>query len=429
VSFRLKLFVAIAVAVMLTALVEGTLDYGYDVWHDHLATRTRSDLRVFADAAMAALDLNGAVVGLDSAALERLPRLRGERLRIVHDGTTVLTFGGLFPSSPEGWATTQRFLVPGFVLDVALPLGLAERVLGSDLLLDLLDLPLLFALAFGVAWALTRIVMRPVGELTRALKQVSEQRFPAPVPVPDGDDELSELARSFNAMSASLQGLIERERAFTRYASHELRTPLSALKVHTEALELGLATAEATVPVLERNVQRMEGVLVALLALTRPADVDAVPATLEEVVQEVVSALPAAERERLTYVNRTQAPSRVANALLVRQATANLVENALNYSAGRVTVIVEATSREALLRVCDEGPGIPPDRLDEVRKPFVRGDHPTSGLGLGLALAENAVDSLRGRIDYVQHDDGFEVTVTLPLLGSQHHTVSDASAG
>ena len=428
-SFRLKLFVAIAVAVMLTAVVEGTLDYSYDAWYDRLATRTRSDLGFFADAAIAALELNGAVVGLDSAALERLPRLRGERLRIVRNGTTVLTFGGLFPSSTEGWATTQRFLVPGYVLDIALPLGLAERVLGSDLLLDLLDLPLLFALAFGVAWALTRIVMRPIGELTRALKQVSDQRFPAPVPVPDGADELSDLARSFNAMSASLQGLIERERAFTRYASHELRTPLSALKVHTEALELGLATAEATVPVLERNVQRMEGVLVALLALTRPADVDAVPATLEEVVQEVVTALSARERERLTHVNRTQAPSRVANAHLVRQAAANLIENALKYSDGRVTVIVETTSRETLMRVCDEGPGIAPDRLGEVRKPFVRGDHPTPGLGLGLALAENAIKSLRGRIDYVHHDDGFEVTATLPILGSRHETVSDASPG
>ena len=426
-SFRHKLFVAIAVAVMVTAVVEGTLDYVYDTWHQRLETRTRNDLRVFADAAVAALDVNSAVIGLDAATLEQLPRLRGERLQVVRDGTTVLTFGGLFPSSTEGWATTQRFLGAGYVLDVALPLRVAERALGSNLLLDVLDLPLLFALAFGVAWVLTKIVMRPVGELTRALKQVSDQRFPAPVPVPDGGDELSELARSFNAMSASLQGLIERERAFTRYASHELRTPLSALKVHTEALELGLATAEATVPVLERNVQRMEGVLVALLALTRPADVDAVPATLDEVVHEVVAALPASARERLTYVNRTPAPSQVANAHLVRQAVANLVENALKYSDGRVTVVAEVTSRASILRVNDEGPGIPPDRLDEVRKPFVRGDHPTPGLGLGLALAENAIESLRGRIDYVHHDDGFEVSITLPPHGSRHLTLSDAS--
>jgi signal transduction histidine kinase len=427
VSFRLKLFVAIAVAVMVTAVVEGALDYGYDAWYDRLEARTRTDLRVFADAAVAALVAESENVSLDARGLEALPRLRGERLRIVRDGDTVLTFGGLFPTTTEGWATTQRFAGPGYTLEAALSLGLVERVLGSDLLLDLLDLPLLFALAFGVAWVLTRIVMRPVGELTRALKQVSEQRFPAPVPVPEGDDELSELARSFNTMSASLQGLIERERAFTRYASHELRTPLSALKVHTEALELGLSTPEATVPILERNVQRMEGVLVALLALTRPADVDPAPATLDEVVHEVVAALPPHGRERLTYVNRAQAPLGVANAHLVRQALGNLVENALKYSEDRVTVIVESSRGAAYVRVCDQGPGIPSERLESMRKPFVRGDHPTPGLGLGLAIAENAIESLRGRTTYAHHDDGFEVAVALPILGNVPVTSGEAT--
>jgi len=427
VSFRLKLFAAIAVAVLITAVLEGGLDRAYDHWHDRLEARTLVDLQLFTDTAVAALDLDGGVVGLDATELEALPRLRGERLRIVRDGATVLTFGGLFPSSSEGWALTARYLRDGYRLDVALPLSLLERVLGNDLLLDLLDLPLLFALAFGVAWAFTRIVMRPIRELTQALRQVSEQEFPKPVPVPEGEDELSELARSFNTMSASMQGLIERERAFTRYASHELRTPLSALKVHTEALELGLATTEATVPVLERNVQRMEGVLVALLALTRPADVDSVPATLDQVVQEIVSAVPLPGRERLTYVHRASVPLHVANAHLVRQAVANLVENALKYSDGRVTLIVEPASRTALVRVCDQGGGIPTDRLERMRKPFTRGDHPTPGLGLGLALAENAVESLGGRIDYLHRDDGFEVAVTLPTAGNHQPTLNDAS--
>jgi signal transduction histidine kinase len=411
---------------MLTALIEGALDYTYGTSYDRLEGRTRADLHVFADAAMAALRVDGADVALDSTALEALPRLRGERLRLVRDGSTVLTFGGLFPTSTDGWAVTERFVGPNHRLDAALPLGVGERILGSELLLDLLDLPLLFALAFGVAWALTRLVMRPVGELTLALKQVSEQQFPKPVTVPDGDDELSDLARSFNTMSASIQRLIERERAFTRYASHELRTPLSALKVHTEALELGLATVEATVPVLERNVRRMEGVLVALLALTRPGDVDAVPASLVDVVQEAMGALPPQARVRVTFVDRSEVPPRIENAHLARQVITNLVENALKYSDGRVTLVLETTARQALLCVCDQGPGIPADQLENLRKPFVRGDHPTPGLGLGLALAENATESLRGRIEYRPRDDGFEVAVTLPTLGDVRHTLSGA---
>lgn len=428
-SFRLKLFGAIAIAVLVTALVEGALDQAYDLWHERIETRTRADLQAFAATAARALELEGGSADLDTTELEAMPRLSGERLRLVRDGATMLTFGGVFPETSGSWALSERYLRDGYRLDVALRLDPLERVLGSDLLLDLLDLPLLFALAIGVAWSFTRIVMRPVRELTRGLRQVSEQEFPEPVPVPEGEDELSELGRSFNTMSASMQGLIERERAFTRYASHELRTPLSALKVHTEALELGLATAEATVPVLERNIERMEDVLVALLALTRPDDVASAPATLEQVMQEVVSAVPPPARPRLTYVSRATEPLHVANAHLVRQVVGNLVENALKYSDGRITLIVESASRSARVRVCDQGPGIPADHLERLRKPFSRGEHPTPGLGLGLALAENAVESLRGRIDYLHRDDGFEVVITLPTLPSRRPTLTDAATG
>lgn len=414
-SFRRKLFLSIVVAVMLTATIEAGLDYLYDAWYERLATRTQADLAVFAASAIAAVDLEGTPLRLDDRALELLPRLRGERMRIVYGDEVALTYGGLYPDDVTGWATYERFLGFGYRLEAALPLGVVERVLGSNLLLDLLDLPLFFALAFGVALMLTRHVMRPVGELTTALQQISRQQFPEPVSVPDGNDELSDMARSFNAMSASIESLIERERSFTRYASHELRTPLSALKVHTEALELGLSTPEDTVPVLRRNVERMEAVLTALLALARSADHDPAPVGLRALVRETVDGVGGAARHRVRLIDRAGDAPRVTDGSLVRHAIGNLIENALKYSQGPVTVLVDAADGTATVRVCDEGPGIAPADLDTVRRPFVRGASDGPGLGLGLALTDNVARSIRGRLELVNTDDGLEAAFTVPL--------------
>lgn len=414
-SFRLKLFASIAIAVMLTATIEAGLDYVYDSWHQRLDARTSADLTVFAEAAIGAVDVGTDPLRFDDRALEALPRLRGERLRVTAGDQVVLTYGGLYPDDVTGWATLERFLGSGYRLEAALPLGLVERVLGSNLVLDLLDLPLFFALAFGVAFVLTRLVMRPVGELTTALDQISRQQFPEPVTVPAGGDELSDMARSFNVMSASIQGLIERERTFTRYASHELRTPLSALKMHAEALELGLESPDEALPVLQRNVERMEAVLTALLALARSAEHDPARVSLHPLVVETLDALEPSERQRVRVIDRLLGPATVSDAALVRQAVTNLVDNALKYSRGAVTVLLDDADGKGVVRVCDEGPGIAEHDIERVRRPFTRGADQGDGLGLGLALTDNIARSIRGGLEFLNTPAGLEVSLTVPL--------------
>lgn len=306
----------------------------------------------------------------------------------------------------------------GSALQAADAPSLLERVLGNSLMLGLIELPLFLALALGIGWLFTRLVMRPVTELTGALEQVSKQQFPEPVAVPPGDDELSGLARSFNTMSASIQGLLDRERSFTRFASHELRTPLSAVKVHVESLQLGLSSIEEAGPVLDRNIERMEGTLTSLLALARSSEQDAAtPAAVIALLHEAVEPLPATTRRRVTVLDLQERQRLLADGPLVRQAVQNLVENALKYSSGQVVVAAEESRDEpgmVIVRVSDEGSGIAEDALDSVVKPFVRGDARRSGLGLGLALAENVARSMRGSLELRNTERGLDAVLRLP---------------
>lgn len=430
-SFRQKLALSIAAATLIAAFIEGALD----VFFDYQVSRFQeenTDLLSQETATIAfALDFSGDEVLFDEVALSRLEP--DTRFRLLRDEEVVLSSPEPFPEDNNAWAVREGFVGGEYRLEIARPTSGFERLVLNELFLDLLDLPLFFALALAVAWALTRFALQPVRELTAASQEMAQQHFPGPIRVPPGGDELSQMAESFNRMRDSIQTLLERERAFTRYASHELRTPLSAFKVQLEALDMGLSPQEQVIPVLERNIARMEAVLAALLALARSDERDPEPAALQPLLQEMLMSFPADARARLT-LRGTPATVTVADARLVYQAVRNLLENALRYSSGPVTLTVARISQKkapalVALRVRDQGPGVPEAVLGTLTRPFFRlGDHSES-LGLGLALVESISRSLSGKLELKNCSPGLEATLTLPTAGTPQPGGKAAPAG
>ncbi|MDQ3460721.1 MAG: HAMP domain-containing histidine kinase [Deinococcota bacterium] len=414
-SFRLKLFLSIVVAVVCTALIESFLDYLADQNRNRLEMQAERELRQYVDAVMAALALEGGIPTLTAGEPVEPPAGREGHFQITLDNELWLGDGEPFPEAAAGWARYERHLGRGYLLEVALERTLTERFVTSELFSDIVDLPVFFALAFGVAWLLTRLVMRPVRELTSAAEQLATQQFSGPLSVPPGNDELSQMARSFNLMSASIQGLLERERAFTRYASHELRTPLSALKVQVERAELGLAPTEKVMPALSRNIRRMEEVLSALLALARSSERDSEQTLLLPLIQELLSGFPAQARRRVTLADRTKTRVKITDAHLLYPALRNLLENAFRYSTGPVSVSVESCAETVIIRISDTGPGVPEDILGKLTKPFFRAGRHSESLGLGLSLVESIVHSLKGSLELRNTERGLEAVLTLPI--------------
>jgi signal transduction histidine kinase len=294
----------------------------------------------------------------------------------------------------------------------AAPGGAVGR-LPSPLLLDVLDLPVSFALAFALAGWLSKRLTSPLRTLTRATEQLAAAQFPEPLPVPEGDDDLARLARSFNRMSAALRALLERERTLTRYATHELRTPLSALKLQVERAQRHAAAPSSTLDAMARNVVRMEEVIGALLELARTGERDRTPNALLDVVEEVFAALPPAVRGRVDLMSIPPGV-RITDAALVQRALHNLIDNALAHGAVPVQVHVGRDRDTLTLRVRDRGPGVPEGALADLTRPYVRSA--SGGTGLGLALVAFITQTLGGDLALRNLHPGFEANLRLPIV-------------
>lgn len=418
-SFRQKLASSIAVAALLTACIEGVLDVFFDSQVARFQAEN-TDLLSQESATIALfLEVGDSTITLPDEALSRLEP--DTRFRFLRGDEVVLSGPEPFPEDNNAWAVREGFVGENYRLEIARPTSSAERLVLNELFLDLLDLPLFFLLALLVAWSLTRFALRPVRALTQAAQTMAGQYSPTPIPVPPGNDELSQMARSFNQMQTSVQNLLERERAFTRYASHELRTPLSTFRVQVEALNLGLSSVEQVGPVLERNVMRMEQILAALLALARSGERSSERAVLAPLLRDLLTSLPPEARARIQSNAPLSPHTELVGAHLVVQAVRNLLENALRYSAGEVVLTTEVLTTvqgsAVQLSVRDFGSGVPEAALAQLTEPFYRRGHHRESLGLGLAFVESVARSLSGQLELENVSPGLEVRLRLPLEG------------
>ncbi|HEY0789311.1 MAG TPA: ATP-binding protein [Thermoanaerobaculia bacterium] len=253
-------------------------------------------------------------------------------------------------------------------------------------------LPLLAALV----WMATARGLRPLGRFTTDISERSPDNL-RPVGSDGLPAELQPVAGALDGLLERLRMRIDHERRFTADAAHELRTPLAALKTHAQ-VALGARTDEERTRALTqivRGTDRMTHLVAQLLTLARvdpemaePHD----PVDLGSVVREAAGALAPMARERGVEleVDASEALVPGNRALLVTLAR-NLVENAILYvrKGDRVRAIVEADARAVVLRVVDDGPGIPAEERARAFERFHRVPGTREeGSGLGLSIVE-----------------------------------------
>lgn len=414
-SFRRTVFIALSLAALVMVVLEGSLDLFLDRVADRQDRLNSARLETVVDEVVE-------VIFSGPPPMDETRDLHGGTVRY----TVRLGEAGVPTASNEGdipfWRTSERWLrsvrTLGFArfVEVEVELNLTEYILANRLLLDVIDLPVFFLIAMVTAYVLTRLIARPVKRLTEGTRGLAARRFGQTVPVPPGDDELSELAISFNAMSHKIQDFLDRERAFSRYVSHELRTPLSALRLQIDRAVLGHAPADTVLPVLSRQVGRMEGIVEGLLALSRMSDPDPLPRPLDLVVDESLTVVAPESRQRLVLVNRSPSASKVTHGKLLQRALGNLVDNALTHGTGTATVTLWVDGEHLTVSVNDEGPGVPDEDLHRLTEPFVRLGSDDPGLGLGLSLVALIARALDGQLQLRNTGSGMEAALTLPIV-------------
>ncbi|MFC4336242.1 ATP-binding protein [Salininema proteolyticum] len=252
-----------------------------------------------------------------------------------------------------------------------------------------------------LALFLARTVLRPVGELSRTAHRMVEGDLSVRAE-PRGNDELSDLARTFNTASETLEANVEELRSresearrFAADASHELRTPLAALTASLDVvgreLEGGSWAGRDAAATAVDETRRLSALVSDLLDISQidagSARVRREPVDVHRTVRESIALRGWADQVRLSGRGPETAEVDVRRLSVI---AANLVGNALRHGDPPVDVAVEVTQDEVAVSVTDHGPGIDPGAMDRVFSRFHKGDSSRSrseGSGLGLAIA------------------------------------------
>jgi heavy metal sensor kinase len=301
----------------------------------------------------------------------------------------------------------------------------------KELLLGLLlALPVAIAIAaLGGHW-LARRALGPLDRMARHAETLTADTLGARLPVENPDDELGHLARVFNLSLARIEQSFTQLQRFTADASHELRTPLTAIRTVGEvALQEQQDPGryrEAIGSMLE-EVDRLSRLVGSLLVLSRA---DASPALrrqelrLIDLAKDSASLLEvlADEKAQRIEVHGDLSVIAMVDGLILRQALINLIDNAIKYSppASLIRIhVLRDESGAAVVKVSDQGPGIPESDRSRVFERFYRIDEARSredgGAGLGLSIALWAVQAHGGRIELESREGaGSTFRIVLP---------------
>lgn len=273
---------------------------------------------------------------------------------------------------------------------------------------------LVLGLALLGAYFIARQVARPLKEMARAALQVGHGETPQRLRE-EGATEIADVARAFNQMSADLAAH-ERERAMVLGGiSHDLRTPLTRIRLAAE-----MSGDEVLREGLNADVEQMDAVIRQFLDFARLDENEAaVPVDMQILVQEVAQRFAA---QASTLALDLQPVSLLAaRPLLLKRALGNLLDNAVKYGGGEITVRLRQEANAILLIVADRGTGIPDAQREAVKRPFVRLEaarSDASGSGLGLAIVERAARLHGGEFRLENGKEGGLVAkLELPITG------------
>lgn len=311
------------------------------------------------------------------------------------------------------WANGQ---IVGLLIPTFPPCGAAPRPpandyiarINQDLLVGALGAVAL-SLLLGLFFSST--LTRPLKELINATRDVAQGNLEREVPV-RSKDELGELTKSFNKMSAQLKQSRDLRRNMTADIAHELRTPLSIILGHTEALsENKLDPSPETFDIIYDEAKRLSLLIEDLrtLSLSEAGELTLTlqPVSPSDLIDRVSGAyLPKARALNISLETETDAnlPDINADFYRITQVLANLLDNALRYtpSGGQLKLSAQPVLEGMMFRVQDSGPGISQVDLPHIFDRFYRGDKSRNrqdgGSGLGLAISKSIIEAHGGQI-------------------------------
>jgi signal transduction histidine kinase len=252
------------------------------------------------------------------------------------------------------------------------------------------------AVALGAYPVVRRLTLR-LEDLRRGVERWGEGDLSVRVSE-EGRDEVAFLARRFNNAAQRVENLLKANKSLLANASHELRSPLARIRMGLELMDP--EPSPRTRDEITRNINELDQLVDEILLASR---LDARESDMGTVEAVDLTGLAAEESARagadLEAVDAQHNLVVEGVAKLLRRALRNLLENARRYSTGPVTVSIARRGTQAIVRVCDHGPGVPTAERERIFEPFyrLRGASEREGsVGLGLALVRSIAQRHHG---------------------------------
>ncbi|MCB5162216.1 envelope stress sensor histidine kinase CpxA [Marinomonas algarum] len=275
-------------------------------------------------------------------------------------------------------------------------------------------------LLLWLSWALSQ----PARRLEKAAQRVAQGVFEPDPELEKGTSEFRQAGKSFNQMVEAVNLMMYRQQRLLSDISHELRSPLTRLRM-AQALAWRRLGESSDLTRIDTEAQRLEQMIGKLLELSRTqldSQIKRETKALSHLFDTMLSdsRFEAEQCGKVLSVNVMPSGSILCQPVLLVSAIENIVRNAIHYSAHQVNITAMIQSGEVILKIEDDGQGVPEEELASIFRPFYRvstaRDRHSGGTGLGLAIAENAIQQHQGSIEASSSSlGGLQVTVILPL--------------
>ncbi len=310
-----------------------------------------------------------------------------------------------------------------------------DNTLKAMLVASLISLGIVGVIAGGLGWFLAGQVLQPLQQITATARRVADRSLHERIALEGPDDEIKNLADTFDAMLERLDRAFSSQQRFVANASHELRTPLT---INRTLIEVALDNPQANeslrqlgatlLAVNQRHERLIDGLLT--LASSEQRISEPVPVDLADIVQHITTESQAAAQQADVTIRTHPEPAPVVgDPVLLERLVQNLVDNAIRYNTseqGWIAVSTGVVAGDAYLTVENSGPAIPPYEVPGLFEPFRRlagserlADRvPTSngrGAGLGLSIVRAVAHAHDGDVQAApRQDGGLLVRVRIP---------------
>ena len=339
----------------------------------------------------------------DPTSIEFMKRHRRELAVLSGEPRPRLVIAAVRQSSGQ-WISTRVFMEGG-EMRVLAPL------FGQTIVL--------YLVLVGAMAVILRRITRPLKTLTRRVEDFAGNRMLEGQLEPEGPEDIQRLIAAHNAMEARIAAMLDEKDVMLGAIGHDLKTPLAALRVRIEAVEDDVERGRMAATI--EDINRSLDDILSLARVGRPSD-PLEPNELSALVADVIGEFEdMGEAVELGDTDRVVVQIR---ATWLRRALRNLVSNALRYGH-RARITLKKNGRHAVLRIEDDGPGIPEGDIARMMEPFTRleasRNSSTGGTGLGLTLARAIADQhggtliLANRIGLDGAIIGLAATITLPI--------------